>query len=142
MSGCRLFHSDNAIVYHKGGQSIKKVFNREKAIKEQINVMYTIWKCFPAHILIICLPFILMRSFLVLLISLATFRFNIFVILLLSKLRYYTRILPTALRARLQVKRDISVRNFVSHCDNSFKYDLRRFTNYLIFRQTSFLEKY
>ena len=48
--GFKLVHSDHAFVFHKGGASIKKVFNEERAIKEQINISYTIRKNYQSYI--------------------------------------------------------------------------------------------
>ena len=74
MAGYTSIFEPKAIVYHKMGSSIKKVFNYDYALSIQKNVLYTYLKLMPSFNLIINFPFLLLRYILILFVQLLSFR--------------------------------------------------------------------
>lgn len=66
----------NALVFHKGGQSIKKIFNAQYAQMIQVSIWYTYFKLMPFMVIFISLPFILLKTFLLSIINILFMRVN------------------------------------------------------------------
>ncbi len=61
VAGYKCWYEPKAIVYHKMGQSIKKIFDSAYAAEVQKNILYTYFKTLPFGILVINVPFLLVR---------------------------------------------------------------------------------
>lgn len=74
MSGYKCIFEPSAVVYHKMGQSIKKVFNYRYAVEIQKKVLFTYLKLMPTVSLIINLPFVLFRYLAIILVQIIFWR--------------------------------------------------------------------
>ena len=74
MSGYKCIFEPSAVVYHKMGQSIKKVFNYRYAVEIQKKVLFTYLKLMPTASLIINLPFVLFRYLAIILVQIIFWR--------------------------------------------------------------------
>ena len=74
IAGYKCIFEPAAIVYHKMGQSIKKVFNYQYAVDIQKKVLYTLLKLTPTSTLFFNLPFILLRYTVIILMQLVFWR--------------------------------------------------------------------
>ncbi|MCB0689650.1 MAG: glycosyltransferase family 2 protein, partial [Saprospiraceae bacterium] len=61
MAGYRSVYAPDVIILHKGGQSIKKVFNYRYALMIQSSIWYTYFKLVPLTAILVSLPFILIK---------------------------------------------------------------------------------
>jgi GT2 family glycosyltransferase len=64
----------DALVFHKMGQSVSKVFDDQYAIMIQSAIWYTYFKLMPAGVIIISMPFILVKNFLLSLVNILFIR--------------------------------------------------------------------
>ena len=64
LAGYKCLFEPTAIVYHKMGNSIGKVFNYKYALTIQKNILYTYFKLMPLSNILISIPFIFIRYFL------------------------------------------------------------------------------
>lgn len=134
-----------SIIYHKGGQSIKKIFNTNYAIQNQRNILYVFFKLFPTFQIVLYYPIILLKTLIIILFSFFFFKWNYINILIQTHVQFLRNDLVKALKAR---------RAFFSknHNDNSFQFylnqksfvtfELGRLYSYLILRKPSALDKY
>jgi len=67
--GYNSIYEPNAIVYHKGGQALKKVKNEAYHIQIQRNIFYSYFKLMPLLVIILNLPFFIVKYNLVLIID-------------------------------------------------------------------------
>jgi len=140
--GYKLEHSDEAKLYHKGGATISKVFDMNRAIREQISVLYTMWKCYPVSLLIIVIPITLVRTILIALVALLTFRFSIFKIILKSSSTFYSKYWTIALSKRNEIQRKKNSFQTFAIQKSTIIYDIKRVHNYLVLNRKSNLERY
>ncbi len=66
----------DALVYHKMGQSVSKVFDDQYAIMIQSAIWYTYFKLMPAGVILISMPFILVKNFLLTLVNIFFLRWK------------------------------------------------------------------
>lgn len=66
----------NALIYHKMGQSVSKVFDDQYAIMIQSAIWYTYFKLVPAGVILISLPFILVKNILLSLVNIFFLRWK------------------------------------------------------------------
>lgn len=142
MCGYEITHCDTAIVYHKGGASIARIFSEEFAIKEQINILYSVFKCYPWSLLIIYIPLITIRQFLITIIGLLVFRVKISKVIFKSQIQFYRKHLTSAIRARKTLNRKKNILQIITRQDLTVLHDLKRFWSYVINGNPSNLEKY
>lgn len=132
------------IVYHKMGNSIKKVFNYDFSVKIQSNVFYTFIKLAHWQVLIIRLiPFILRFLFIgfVDLISFKTRHLKVqFHALYIIMIKDFKK----SWKARKQVKtiKRISWRDLLIMQDSNLKRDYTNFIKYIIKGEKSYFEKF
>ena len=69
MAGYKCIYDPSAVVYHKMGQSIKKVFNYQYATDIQKKILYTYLKLMPKANLVLNLPFVLVRYFAIIIVQ-------------------------------------------------------------------------
>ena len=82
VSGYKCVFDPNAVVYHKMGSSIKKVFNYDYALSIQKKVLYTYLKLMPTGNLLLNLPFTISRYAIMLIVQLLLGQFTHFKIIL------------------------------------------------------------
>ena len=144
MAGYKCMYEPSAIVYHKMGQSIKKVFNIEYAIAIQKSVLYAYLKLIPLTNLLLNLPFVFIRYLAIIVVQLFFWRpVHIKIILKsfkeilfddFSKLRTARKAnksLNNLSRFRIQTKQTFFVSN-----------NLKRFYHYFIQKKQSAFDAY
>jgi len=144
MTGRRIGFSQESIIYHKGGASIKKIFNQNYAIRTQLNILYTVFKLFPPIILAVSLIVILLR---LLVISIGAFIMNrkeISAVLIKSHIEFFKNHFKTALIARKNFKKHRKVNSIGLYrmCHSTLRYDLIRLKRVLIKKDSTAMSKY
>ncbi|MFK7981491.1 MAG: glycosyltransferase family 2 protein [Saprospiraceae bacterium] len=84
ITGYKCWYEPTAVVHHKMGQSIKKIFDYDYSLTIQKNILYSYFKLMPLPILIINVPFLLLRLLALLVVSLLFLRLKYFKILFRS----------------------------------------------------------
>lgn len=74
LTGNKCIYEPKALVYHKMGSSIKKVFGYDYALSIQKNVLYAYFKLMPFNILALNFPFFIARYLFIILVQLLFFR--------------------------------------------------------------------
>ena len=62
VAGYKAVYSPDSLVYHKGGQSIRKVFNEDYALMIQSAIWYTYFKLMPMTVILVSVPFIVVKT--------------------------------------------------------------------------------
>jgi len=138
LEGYKCMYCPEAIVYHKGGASIKKVFNEEYAIKTQEDILYTYLKLNPMSYKVLNFPFICLR-YIILLLGLV----------LICKIKY-ARILFRAILRIIKKRRSISYSyhskislwKIISQQQFFIWFDIKRFFKTVFLRQDNALDSY
>ncbi|NND32185.1 MAG: glycosyltransferase family 2 protein [Saprospiraceae bacterium] len=76
VSGYHGIYAPDAKVYHKMGQSIKKVFNHDYALMIQTCIWYTYLKLMPPGVIVLSLPFIIVKMILLSVINIFFLRWH------------------------------------------------------------------
>ncbi len=84
LAGYKCIYEPSAIVYHKLGSSIKKVFNTDYALMIQNAIWYTYFKLIPWPAILISLPFIFVKQVVLILINLIFLKWSHLSVQLLS----------------------------------------------------------
>lgn len=145
LTQCKVSFAPKALVYHKGGGSIKKVFNENYSIKNQKNILYTIVKLYPGPLLFIMLPFIILRQLTAILISFLFLKFNYSKILFVSYRWFFLEDFRRAIRSRKEFKRERIIISSLSLFKSQFSaliFDIKRAYRYLVKRNKSSLDQY
>ena len=143
IAGYKSEFNPKAIVYHKMGQSIKKVFNYHYSLKIQTNIFYTYLKLMPWQIIgIQIIPFII-RYFIIILIDIIFWRPKYLKIQLHSLFIILFKDLGKVLKARKAVKqlRNINWWKLLCLQDFFLKRDIRNFNKFIIKGEKSYFEK-
>ena len=145
ISGYTSGYCPEAIVYHKKGMAIKKVFDSKYAIRTQINILYTYFKLMPITLVVLNLPFMVIRYLLIILASILLLRWKYASIIAKAIWQFLTVEIKTVIQKRREFYTKIdSVSNLKILQKQEFflKYDLNRSWKYLIERQPSALDTY
>ena len=137
------FCSD-AIIYHKGGASIKKIFNHHYAIRTQLNTLYTVFKLFPPMLLGISLIIIIIRLLFISIAGLLINRREISLVLIKSHFQFFNTHLKKAIDARRKFKprRKLNSLNLFMVCHSNVRYDFVRLRNIFIYKNPSAVTQY
>ena len=131
-------------VYHKGGNSIKKIYTENYAIKTQRNILYTVVKLYPITGLCLMLPYILFRYLILLFLSLVFLKWRYFKIITSTLYYFISHDIWLAIQSRKQLldipKIDITC--FFSLQRSSALFDFKRLYNYFILNENSSLDQY
>ena len=144
LSNYRSYLLPEAIVHHKLGRSIKKIFDFKYSLQIQKSIFYTYLKLIPKRILIIHLiPFIL-RFLAILLIDIVFWRPKYLRIQLSALYWLISDGFKASLNSRRRVKEKIRINKWkVLRIQNFFlKRDLINFKRYILQRERSYFEKY
>ena len=142
MEGYKLRHSENAVVFHKGGSTIRKVFNASFAIKEQKNILYTILKLYPAPTLLFLFPLYLLRNLIIIITSLLFFKIRISTIMTKATFHFILSDFRIAIKKRKIINNLNNNFKLIRSFNSVLKYDLIRMKRFLINREKSALESY
>jgi len=135
----------NAIVYHKMGKSIKKVFNVDYSIMIQKSIWYSYLKVTPAIVLFLNLPFILFKLILIIIIDIVFLRFSFLKTILKSVSSTWSdRSMILKQRSAFQNKYGHRIKSQAIMKKQIFFlfFDIKRFYNIILLRKPSSLDQY
>jgi len=144
IAGYKCLYEPNAIIYHKMGQSIKKIFNYQYTLKTQTNIFYTYLKLVHWQVMIInFIPWIL-RFFIITFINLIFWRPKYL------KVQYHAIIIilfrdwKKVMKARKESKklRRIPWYSLLKKQEFFLKRDILNFYKFIIKGEKSYFEKY
>ncbi len=78
IAGYKCSYAPKAKVYHKISQSVDKIMNLDYKTRIQINIFYSYFKLMPLSFIVLNMPFMLFKYFMVFLIDILTFRWQFF----------------------------------------------------------------
>lgn len=139
LSGYQCVYNPEAIVYHKGGNSISKVFDEAYAIKTQKDIIYTYLKLNPLAFKILNFPFFFFRYILAMI-----------VFLLLGKMKYF-KIYASAISSFFKkghkpnkkgYQFKIGAISFLKNMRFFLFWDLKRFFNLIFSNKPTALDSY
>ena len=143
--GYKAIYCPESVVYHKGGRSIKKVFDATYAIRNQRNILYTFFKLFPLPQVVIYYPINLIRSFLIIIVSFLFLRLNYVRILTSAHIQFLNSDISKALKARKKLfsgHKRVNPLFFFLRQKSFITFGLGRLYSHLILRKPSALDKY
>ncbi|MEE9374027.1 MAG: glycosyltransferase family 2 protein [Saprospiraceae bacterium] len=143
--GKKTIYSPKAVLYHKGGKSIKKVFDNRYAIHTQRNILYTFFKLFPLIQIIFYYPIILFKSLVTIIVSLIFLKWNNAKILIKAHVEFILNDFYKAIQARKMLNENHKFDNLMTfyRSQKPFgSFELNRLYTYLILRKPSALDKY
>lgn len=143
-SGYTSWYCPDAIVFHKGGQSIKKVFDQKYAIQTQINIFYTALKLFPPVSLCLAVFQNLLRNIVLGFGSLIMKKWSLYKVILKSQKLFLQKDLQQALIQRKIYAPHRTLTSFwlflKSH--STFKFELIRVISIIISNRKTAFEKF
>jgi len=145
VAGYKCKYNPKAIIYHKRGKSIKKIFNLEYSVMIQTSIFYTYFKLFPLGSILLSLPFIVLKNILVFLIH---FLFRKWKTLYVYQKSWYKifKELPNILKQRRYfyrtIDRNIGFYAFTSKTIFFLPTDISRFWNIFVLKRGSSIDKY
>ena len=74
--GYKTIYAPKAIVYHKVSQSIKKIFDYDFVLKSRVDVFYTFLKLMPWPVILLAIPSILLKYFIMIVVDIVFLRFQ------------------------------------------------------------------
>jgi GT2 family glycosyltransferase len=141
---CR--YAPDAIVYHKISRSINKIRDFQYTLKIQVDVFYTVLKCWPAVNLIINAPFFLFKIFVITLMNLVFGRWKFMRVLWTALYQVLIRDRATIAQARrtflAKANPTLSWYAFQQKMIFFLWFDIRRFYKYVWKREKMVFEKY
>lgn len=143
--GYKSLFEPTAIVYHKMSQSINKVRNFDYTLKIQLNIFYTYFKLMPRTFLIINLPFVCFKYFMVLFINLIFGRKKFFKSMSQAIRQFFKTEYTKAKASRhtlFQNQKSLSSFQLQKKTIFFLWYDIKRFYKYILLKNTSEFEKY
>lgn len=111
LSGYKCSYAPEAIVYHKSGQSISKIFDENFAIRTQRNILYTYFKLVPRINLVLNLPVITIRYLIISLTFTVTGKWRYVRIIFKAIGKFLKNDLAIARKKRKQFKEIVKDRN-------------------------------
>jgi len=144
ISGHKIGFAQDSIIYHKGGASIKKIFNQNYAIRTQLNILYTVFKLFPPFILVFSLIIIFIRLTIITTAALILNRKEIRSVLIKSHILFFKNHIKTALGARRKFRdrRSINSIELYKMCHSILRYDFTRLKRVLVKNDPTAMSQY
>lgn len=145
VAGYKSLYAPKAIVYHKMGQSIKKIFNFEYSAMIQTSILYSYFKNIPTLKLLLDLPFIILKTILMFIINIVFWRIKYLKVLIKSWVTIINSARTISIKrkqtARLR-KKKISTMELFRRTDFFLAFDLKRFYRIIIKKQESAIDNY
>jgi len=145
ISGFKCMFNPNAIVFHKRGVSIKKVFNIEYSIKIQTNILYSYFKLIPFFNIILSTPSIIFKNFSIVIIDIVFFRWHYLYIWYKSCVNIITNFsLIRQKRSDFYHQNNITIGTyeFSRLLKYFFYFDMKRFWNTIVLKRETALDNY
>ena len=144
VAGYHSIYEPNAIVYHKMGQSVKKIFNYDYTLKVQTNIFYTYLKLVHWQVLAInFIPFFL-RFFLITIIDIIFWRPKYLKIQYHALYQVFIKDIKIVWKARKESKKLRRIPWWKLLLKQAFflKRDIKSFYKFIIKGEKSYFEKY
>lgn len=135
----------DALVYHKMGQSVRKVFNREYALMIQTAIWYTYFKLMPLGVIIASTPFIVLKVLALSLVNIFFARTGYLAMQWKAIGRTFTKNWKTIRKERkhfFETVDHLSSMDIMARQRFFLFYDLKRFYRIFIQRKKSALDQY
>lgn len=145
VTGYKTWYEPTAVVHHKMGQSIKKIFNYDYSLRIQKHIVYSYFKLMPITVIILMAPFGMLRFLTLLVISLLFLRFKYFKILFQSyqeTLFNDIEIIKQARKNFYSDRKTISSLTILKKQMFFLFYDLKRFYKFFFQRKSSAMDSY
>lgn len=144
VAGYKLVFCPDSIVYHKVGASINKVRDYEFTLKIQLDIIYSYFKLMPLPVILINMPFVVARQFLILLLFLLFFRFTYIKVFFHAWSIILRKDLGTIKKARYSFSPHRKLSSFSILCKQEFFLvdNIKRFYTYFIKGQKTIFEKH
>lgn len=145
ITGYKSWYEPTAVVYHKMGQSIKKIFDYDYSLKIQKHILYTYFKLMPISVIILMAPFWIFRFLVLLVISLLFLRFKYFKILFQSYKETLFNDFGVVKESRhtfVSGKRLIASSAILNRQTFFLWYDFKRFYKFFFRRESSAIDSY
>lgn len=139
IAGLRIIYEPRSLIYHKVSSSVNKIANKERAIKIQQDVQYTVFKLLPASVILINFIWYVPRTIALLLLHIFTFRFTYVHIWFIAMYRFITTDLAIARSKKVQFRRSSIA--ILSKQRNFILMDIKRFYKYFLNRAEHQFEK-
>jgi len=141
VSGYTLGISTESIVYHKGGVSIKKIFDTDYAIRVQRDILYTINKLYPTALKLLSNFSAKLRCITLKTLSYLFNKPNLRKIVINSRILYYANDHESIIKPANNQHNISSFKLYLSQKPN-FYYNIIRVINYILLNGDSSLERY
>lgn len=145
ISGYKAMYAPKAIVYHKMGQSIKKIFNFEYSAMIQTSILYSYFKNVPTLKLLLDLPFIIIKNILMIIINILFWRIKYLKVQIKSWFTIISSIRTIKLKRKQTAKlrkNKISTLDLIRKTEFFLLFDLKRFYRIIIKKEESAIDNY
>ena len=146
LTGHDIYFEPKAIVKHKMGASIKKMFNYTYTLTQFRNINYAYFKLMPTSFLVINFPFFIIKQLIVFLMNLLFLRFKFLKVMLHSTWLLFTKDLKVIKKARKEFyATQVLKRSWweIQKASTFFLwFDIKRFWRFMILREKNQFEKY
>lgn len=145
LNGYKIVLDKEPTVYHKGGQSIKKIFNRDYANTSIRNYLYSYYKLMPMEIILLFLPFRTIRYIILIIACLLTFNWRLAFNLIKAQFNFIRNDLFKSLSKRIEVKKSnksLSWLDVFKVQRSTIAYDIKRFKRVLFKKDGSSMDTY
>ena len=146
IAGYKCWYEPDAIVYHKMGQSIKKIFNYSYSLSIQKHILYTYLKLMPSTVLLLTMPALIVKYSFMFVVLILFWRIKYLKLLFYSVKDTLTQDLPIILKKRAifftqqaEVRGAFSLRKRLSFF---LWFDIKRFYRLFILNKISSLDVY
>ncbi len=132
------------VIYHKGGQSLKKIYAPETIIKTQLNILYTIFKLLPPLLLFITVVRMSVYYIGIICISIILLRLTYALSFIKAIYQFFRHDYAKAIIARRKFKslRKLSSLELMRIQESSIQLILNRLWKYFILRKRSKIDEY
>lgn len=145
IAGYKSVYSPKAIVYHKMGQSVKKIFNETYALMIQTSILYSYFKLMPRMRILLDIPSFIFKFLSMLIIDILFLRFGYLRILFKSWISVWNkRSIIKSSRAKFYDKGlpYLSSSQIRSKIEFFLWFDIKRFWNGIILNRDNSLDQY
>jgi len=145
VSNYKCMYCPDAIVYHKGGQTIKNVFDSQYAVQTFKNIRYTNYKLLPWPILIIMAPFKFLRLLLIIIACTITLRWGTASVLTKAFLGFYATDFSKAMTARKALRKNNKVKGslqVIKSMNSTILHDIGNFYSIFVKKKPSAIDQY
>lgn len=145
LSGYKCMYQADAIVYHKMGQSIKKVFNYAFMLKMHKSIWYTYFKLIPISCIIFNIPSFILKYIMMLIVNIIFWKPQ-FIRLMFEPLYLIFRIdwskIKKARRKFFSTHAKVRGYQLIPKQTFFLAFDFQRFLDIFVYKRRSFFEKY